>query len=358
MGRNRAAASYAAAHFLVDFACAFGMLRFVRSTPDWHAALLFYNFFAFAGQMPLGLLADRFGNGRLFAAAGCLLTAAAYLLAGAPGLFAVCAGAGNALFHIGGGYDTLARSGDRAGRLGVFVSPGALGLFLGALLGKGTLSPLLPPALLLVPGLALPLLCERTPGEGPTADRAGLAPLAALFLVGIANPLLDRTPVLVLGGIPVSGGTLSLITLFLKGTFAVLASYLLIATATIEEICYSLRLLRLPRLLVTVVMLTYRYILLFMQEARRMSLACSLRCPGERGVPVSLWGALAGQMLLRAVDRGERVYGSMTLRGFHGEFPPPARRPARGGVLWFAFWCLALAVLRAVPVFELVGRLL
>lgn len=182
--------------------------------------------------------------------------------------------------------------------------------------------------------------------------------LAALFLVGIANPLLDRTPVLVLGGIPVSGGTLSLIALFLKGTFAVLASYLLIATTTIEEICYSLRLLRLPRLLVTVVMLTYRYILLFMQEARRMSLACSLRCPGERGVPASLWGALAGQMLLRAVDRGERVYGSMTLRGFHGEFPPPARRPARGGVLWFAFWCLALAVLRAVPVFELVGRLL
>ncbi|MBQ9345990.1 MAG: cobalt ECF transporter T component CbiQ, partial [Oscillibacter sp.] len=86
--------------------------------------------------------------------------------------------------------------------------------------------------------------------------------------------------------------------------------------------------------------------------------ACGLRCPGERGVPVSLWGALAGQMLLRAMDRGERVYGSMTLRGFHGEYPPPQRRLARGGTLWCILWAAGLAILRAVPVFELVGRLL
>ena len=182
--------------------------------------------------------------------------------------------------------------------------------------------------------------------------------LAALFLVGIANPILDRAPMLILGGVVFSGGMVSLLSLFTKGILAVLASYLLIATTSMEDLCWALRLLRIPRLLVTVLMLTYRYILLLMQEARRMSLACGLRCPGERGVPVSLWGPLAGQMLLRAVDRGERVYGSMTLRGFHGEFPPPARKPARGGVLWFAFWVGGLMVLRAVPVFELLGRLL
>ena len=182
--------------------------------------------------------------------------------------------------------------------------------------------------------------------------------LGALFLVGIANPLLDRTPILTLAGVPISGGTLSLVTLFMKGLFSVLASYLLIATTTIEEICWAMRLLRIPKLPVTVVMLTYRYIVLLIQEARRMSLACGLRCPKERGVPVALWGAFAGQMLLRAMDRGERVYGSMTLRGFRGEFPPPSRRIARGGFLWFAVWLIALAVLRAVPVFELLGRML
>ena len=48
----------------------------------------------------------------------------------------------------------------------------------------------------------------------------------------------------------------------------------------------------------------------------------------------------------------------MTLRGFRGEFPPPSRRIARGSFLWFTFWLIALAVLRAVPVFELLGRIL
>ena len=182
--------------------------------------------------------------------------------------------------------------------------------------------------------------------------------LAALFLLGIANPLLDRSPALILGNVAISGGVLSLVTLFTKGAFAVLATYLLIATSTMEELCFALRLLRVPKLLVTVMMLTYRYIVLLIQEARRMSLACGLRCPGERGVPVSLWGALAGQMLLRAMDRGERVYGSMTLRGFRGEFPPPSRPMARGGFLWFALWAIALAVLRTVPIFELMGRIL
>ena len=117
MHKGRITAVYAAGHFVVDLACAFAMLRFVRPTADWTSAALLYNFFAFAGQMPLGLVADRFGNGRMFAAAGCLLVAAAYAMPGMPELLAVTAGTGNALYHIGGGYDTL-RLDDRAGLLG------------------------------------------------------------------------------------------------------------------------------------------------------------------------------------------------------------------------------------------------
>lgn len=44
---------------------------------------------------------------------------------------------GNALFHVGGGVDVLDDSEGKASSLGVFVSPGAAGLFLGTMLGKG-----------------------------------------------------------------------------------------------------------------------------------------------------------------------------------------------------------------------------
>ena len=184
MHTGRCTAVYAAGHFAVDLACAFAMLRFVRPTAAWTTAVLLYNFFAFAGQMPLGLIADRLGNGRAFAAAGCLLAAASYLLPGAPLLLAVTAGIGNALYHVGGGYDVL-RLSDRAGRLGVFVSPGAFGLFLGLLLGKGGFPAAVPPLLLLAAAAAALLLCGRTDGSGPVLDLSGggAAALTALFLV-------------------------------------------------------------------------------------------------------------------------------------------------------------------------------
>ncbi|MBQ9347088.1 MAG: cobalt ECF transporter T component CbiQ, partial [Oscillibacter sp.] len=139
-------------------------------------------------------------------------------------------------------------------------------------------------------GMSLYLIAGYSAADLSLREAAGRMRwiLGALFLLGIANPLLDRTPMLFLGGMAVSRGIVSLASLFTKGLFAVLAAYLLIATTSMEEICYALRRLHVPRLLVTVILLTYRYLMLLMQEARRMTLACGLRCPGERGVPVSL----------------------------------------------------------------------
>lgn len=129
---------YGAAHFLVDFSCA--LLLLGRICPDWNPgeAILLYNLFAFAVQMPIGLLADRLGRCHLFAAAGCLLAALGWVLP--PGLAAVlAAGTGNAAFHVGGGLNTLNESGRRAGPLGAFVSPGAFGVYLGGMLAAASL---------------------------------------------------------------------------------------------------------------------------------------------------------------------------------------------------------------------------
>lgn len=124
---------YAAVHFLVDLGCA--LLLLGRICPDWDpgAAILLYNLFAFAVQMPVGLLADRLGRCHLFASAGCLLVLLGWMLP--PGLAAVAAaGLGNAVFHVGGGLNTLNEGGRRAGPLGLFVSPGAFGIYLGGVL--------------------------------------------------------------------------------------------------------------------------------------------------------------------------------------------------------------------------------
>lgn len=117
------------AHFCVDFGCAFLCLGYAEE--NIHFYLLIYNFCAFALQMPLGLLVDRFGKQYRIAGVGVLLTGVAMFLLYHPLIGCITAGVGNALFHVGGGVYVLKGCEDKCTPLGKFVAPGALGLFLG-----------------------------------------------------------------------------------------------------------------------------------------------------------------------------------------------------------------------------------
>ncbi len=124
-------AIYSALHFLVDGVCALAMFGWLRGNP---AGFLLYNFWAFAMQFPLGAILDRVEHPRMpryFALAGCVLT----LLGTAVGPAVL--GLGNALFHVGGGVEIIGEDSakDKGGALlGIFVAPGALGLYVGRLL--------------------------------------------------------------------------------------------------------------------------------------------------------------------------------------------------------------------------------
>lgn len=145
MHRKNMTAVYSVSHFFVDLACAFLIFRYIAYSDNVLQLVLLYNFCAFALQMPIGILADRFGRGHAIAAIGCGIIAAAYLTAllNAPLVSVLAAGIGNAMFHIGGGVYVLDEY-DDCGALGVFVSPGAVGLYLGTVLGRESISSLIP----------------------------------------------------------------------------------------------------------------------------------------------------------------------------------------------------------------------
>ena len=131
---------YSFTHFLVDFACAFFMFFYITKSPDRYLCVLLYNFFAFAMQMPLGICADKLDKNYLLACSGCLVVAAACALFPVPVLAAVLLGSGNAMFHLGGGIDVLNISEEKSGALGIFVSPGAFGVYFGTMLGRGDIN--------------------------------------------------------------------------------------------------------------------------------------------------------------------------------------------------------------------------
>ena len=127
---------YTILHFLVDFACAvllyFHSYPFLQDAVNILYAFLLYNFFAFAIQLPIGIWADYINKNNLFVLIGCLLVMVAYLCAPLGIIACVIAGIGNACFHIGAGIDVLNLSNKKAAPSGIFVSSGALGIFLGA----------------------------------------------------------------------------------------------------------------------------------------------------------------------------------------------------------------------------------
>ncbi len=183
------------AHFCVDMACAALFFGRLDRSAHWWLYMVLYNACAFALQLPLGLLADRLNRNLPFAAVGCGLVAMSFPLTGFPLLAALVCGLGNGMFHVGGGLEVLNDS-DRAAPLGVFVSPGAVGLYLGTV---G--APLLlrcswaMPLLLILTGAGLligknTLISSNAPLSISLPKGDGL-PLICLFLVVALRSLLS-----------------------------------------------------------------------------------------------------------------------------------------------------------------------
>jgi cobalt/nickel transport system permease protein len=172
--------------------------------------------------------------------------------------------------------------------------------------------------------------------------------VAAPFVlaVGILNPWLDRRIVLHIGSWGVSGGWLSLASIALRAALTVSAALTLVACTGIYRLCAGLEQLGLPRLLAVQVQLLYRYLFVISAEGLRLRRAAEIRAPDRAGLPLRTYAALVGQLLLRSLDRAQRVHQAMVARGFTGHLRvlrPTRLRAADLAFLagWTAFFVAA-----------------
>jgi cobalt/nickel transport system permease protein len=169
--------------------------------------------------------------------------------------------------------------------------------------------------------------------------------------VGILNPLFD-SHVIHVGAMQFSAGWLTFVSLCLKSALTLSAVLILLATTGIEKIGYAMRSIFVPRLFVLQFLLTYRYISVLAQEVSRTVTAYSLRSSGRKGLNRRVWGSLPGQILMRSIDRAERLYAAMCVRGFNGEYHSGVRAPLRcTDLLYFCavISCIAAARLWNIP---------
>ena len=183
-------------------------------------------------------------------------------------------------------------------------------------------------------------IVARLPAGRVLKRSAWVLPFAAM-----AVPLaftVRGTPLVSVGGLTISAaGSERWVTVICKSWISGLGVIIFSATTPFTEILMATRAMGLPPLLAMVIELMGRYLWVLNEEARRMlraraaRSACSAEaCPRRRWLwqAVTL-GWLAGSLFLRAIERGERLYLSMTARGYDGRVRigtlSPLTRPQR-----------------------------
>jgi cobalt/nickel transport system permease protein len=176
--------------------------------------------------------------------------------------------------------------------------------------------------------------------------------------IGILNPVFDNYTVM-LSGMAISRGWITFLSILIKSGLTVTVSILLIATTGMDKLALALRMLRIPKIFVLQLLLTYRYISVLIEEVLRMMRAYSLRAPRQKGIHRSVWGSLAGQLILRTFERAQRIYQSMSLRGFEGEYNTGEPTPVSfRDCIYLVGWNLFFIIARIYNIPMLIGLLI
>jgi cobalt/nickel transport system permease protein len=159
----------------------------------------------------------------------------------------------------------------------------------------------------------------------------------ALPFVLAALPLLFTVPGRTLLSFSIGAWDLSLsqpglerfLSIALKSWISVQVAILLASTTPFPDLLLAMRAIKIPRILVSVFGLMWRYLFVLVDEALRLMRARTARSgqsvqPGLKTGGTLRWrarvtGGMAGSLFLRGIERSDRIYMAMVSRGYDGE---------------------------------------
>ncbi len=149
-------------------------------------------------------------------------------------------------------------------------------------------------------------------------------PTVFIVMIWIFLPIsMPGNTVYTLGRISLSSeGILRALSITLKCTTILLFIITLLSTSTVFTLVHAMHHLRMPKKLLYLTFLSYRYIHVLHGEYIKMRNAMKIRGfkPKTNIHTYRTFAYLAGMLLIRSYDRSERIYRAMICRGFHGEF--------------------------------------
>ncbi|WP_170347451.1 cobalt ECF transporter T component CbiQ [Ruegeria atlantica] len=167
------------------------------------------------------------------------------------------------------------------------------------------------------------LIVSRLPWR-KTLKRMAMIDGFILFMLVLLPFSMPGAPMFTLWGFPASWqGFWKAVEIALTANAVILSLMVLVGTMEPVTLGHALHRLRCPEKLVYLLMFTIRYIEVLREEYLRLRAAMKVR--GFR--PATNWhtyrsfGYLVGMMLVRAIERSERILAAMKCRGFSGRMP-------------------------------------
>jgi cobalt/nickel transport system permease protein len=180
------------------------------------------------------------------------------------------------------------------------------------------------PAALTALGAAQGLvLAGRLPLRWYLSRLGGVALVLGLFAAPLPFLLHEASPAVVWGPVQFSWhGVVIGVVLLARGLTVATLMLVLLGTAPLDATLKAAHSLRVPGFFVQLTLFTYRFLALVADELARVRVA--LRVRGYRNRPTRhsyrTIGHVAGTLLVRSYERGDRVAQAMRCRGFDGRF--------------------------------------
>jgi cobalt/nickel transport system permease protein len=183
----------------------------------------------------------------------------------------------------------------------------------------------------------------------PTLRRAAAMDAFIIVMLLMLPFTVAGTPLLTIGPLTASHeGLWQAIAIALKANAIVLLLLALVGTMHPAVLGHALRRLGVPAVLIHLLFFTVRYVEVLSREYHRTRVAMKARAFRPRS-DLHTWrslGYLIGMLLVRSLERAERILAAMKCRGFDGRLHGVDRRALRPGDGAFAAaWMLVLAAL-------------
>ena len=188
--------------------------------------------------------------------------------------------------------------------------------------------------------------------------RRSLVVLPFCLMACVGNLAVERQAVMRIGGLTITAGMVSSLSILLRAMLSVAAVLTLIAVTPFPQLTAALRRLHIPASFVALLEMTYRYVGALMEEASSMWAAYQLRGGGKK-LDIRHMGSFAGSLLLRSFDRAERIYGAMKCRGYGGSWYGGRKQEINSGDLIYTMAAVLTSLLfRWINVPGWIGRMI